>query len=207
MHAGARANSGVAEYEHSAARHVETDHVAGLAANRDQPCFHQQADFVSCVAIDNDRSASHSLCGAAIGRAYLVARLALNVNQPATHFAADPVTGIAFDMNLAAAELAAEMPAGGTVNVDWPDPHVGADPVDAGKIAFEVESFVAGVAGHREHFGKRDFAIAVKNLESLDLGQRLVPRPVGSEAFDFDGQRSFATIGKRNRHGRVAQVG
>ena len=65
--------------------------------------FHQQTSFISGVAVDDDRSAAHSLCGATIGCAHLMAGVALNVNQPAAHFATNPVAGAALDMDFAAA--------------------------------------------------------------------------------------------------------
>jgi hypothetical protein len=40
-----------------------------------------------------------------------------------------------------------------------------------------------------------------------DRGQRLIKRPVGRQAFDFDGHRIFAAIGQRNRDGLLAERG
>src|SRR5689334_24720733 len=108
------------------------------------------------------------------------------MNQPAAHFTADPIAGITVDVDLPATQFAAEMPAGRTVNVNLARPHLSANPVHAGQVTFEVESLVAGIASHREHFTERHFAVTVENLESLDLRQRLVLRPVGRETFDFD---------------------
>ena len=66
----------------------------------------------------------------------------------------------------------------------------------SGQIALEIEPLVAGIAFHCEHFGQRDFAVAVKDLEPFDLGQRLVTGPVGSESFDLNGNGRDAVIGK-----------
>ncbi len=52
-----------------------------------------------------------------------------------------------------------------------------------------------GVAGDGEHFGQRQLAIAVKDFEPLDLGQRLVARPVGRQPLDFDGHGRFGAVG------------
>ena len=169
VHSGARPYPGVATYKNDAARHIETDHIASRTADGDYAFFHQQADFISGIAIDDDRSAAHPLCGAAVGRTDLMAGIALDADQPLAHFVANPIAGVALRMDFAAAELAAEVPTSRAMDVNLARPHLGADPVDAGEIAFEVKSFITGIANHFEHLGEGQFLVAVKNLEPLDL--------------------------------------
>ena len=78
--------------------------------------------------------------------------------------------------------------------------------MDASKVAFEVESLVARIAGDGEQFGKRQLEVAMKDFEPLDLCERFIPRPIGSQPLDFDGQQGAAAVGERNRHTGVGQV-
>jgi hypothetical protein len=122
------------------------------------------------------------------------------VDESAAHFAADPTADVAMHVDFAAAHFAAEVPTGWAVNVNLATPHVSAKPMYAGKIALELKVLVGRSSADRKHFGKRQPAIAVKDLESLDLGKRFIAYPIGCEPFDFDRKGCLAAIRKLDWH-------
>ncbi len=145
-------------------------------------------------AVDEDRAAGHAALAAAIGRADQVSGAAAHVNQSAVHFAAEPIAGIAFDVNFAAGHFAADVPPGVARDVDRALAHVRADPMHAGQVALELHAPVAGVARDIEELGQRPFLVAVKDLETFDLGQRLPAHGAGHEPFDLDRDGRFGVV-------------
>ena len=103
------------------------------------------------------------------------------------HLAADPVAGVAFDDDSPAGHLAAEVASGIAVDVDLARAHPIADKVHAGQVSLEVDPAVGRIARDSEHLGQRQFAVAVEDLEPLDLGERLLAQPVGNDPLDLDG--------------------
>src|SRR4029079_4921857 len=84
---------------------------------------------------------------------------------------------LAIVVNLATTQFAADVPAGGAVDVNLGIAHAGAAPVHARKVACGVDPPVACIASDGEQFGERQLLVAVKDLEPLDLGERFIPRP------------------------------
>lgn len=200
-------DAALAKDKDRAGQHVEADHIAGRTADGNQPAVHRMANFVADVAVDQDGAARHSLRGPAISRADQMAGIAVNVDQSAAHFGTNPAFGVSLDVNLTAEHLATDVPTAGTVQVNLPTLHVSADPMDAGEIPLEVEPLVAGVARHAKHLGERHFAIAVKDLEPLDFGQRFVAGPIGRETLHFDGDLGFTEVIQYKSHEQMQPEG
>jgi len=86
-----------------------------------------------------------------------------------------------------------------------PRPHVGADPVNAGKITFEFESrFVPGVPAHWTFFRLAGFFVCRKNLELRDLTQPTAsPHAQAGVSPSISTGAWFRRGSDRNRHGRA----
>ena len=123
-----------------------------------------------------------------------------HMNEAAVHLGTDPTAGVSLDVNFTAAHLAADVPSGRAVKVNLAARHVSSDPMHAGEISLDVESLVAGVTGDSEHLGQRNFAVAVKDHELLDVGERLVAGPIRGESLDLNRDGSFAVVRKPKCH-------
>src|SRR5689334_20602614 len=92
------------------------------------------------------------------------------------------------------------MAPGWPVDVNLAARHVSANPMDPRQVPFDLKSLVAGVTRNSKHLGERNLAVAVKNLELLDLRQRLITGPIGREPLDFDRDFGLAKITNAKSH-------
>jgi hypothetical protein len=73
--------------------------------------------------------------------------------------------------------------------------------VHACKVAVHVPRHVARVALNVEHLAKRHVAIAVEDFPPVDFIERPVPKSLGRESLDLDGNRRISSVGELERHG------
>ena len=122
------------------------------------------------------------------------------MDQTFPHFCASPAAGIAFYDDLAAFHLTAHVSSGITVNGHSTAGHMSAQPVNSCQITLEMQLLITGVTGNREHFFQKRFAVAVKNFETLDFGERFIAGPVGSEPFNFNRNGCLPVVVKCKCH-------
>ena len=199
-HSRPRTHSTLAENEHGSRDHLKTEHVTRATFDRDQPTSHGQSDLVAGITINEDRSPGHSFDRSAIGCSDKVAGVPFDMNQSTMHFGADPSVGVTVNDDFPTPHVTANVSPRGPVDVNLATGHVGSDPVDSGQVSLKVESLVAGIAGYGEHFRQGELAVAVEDLELLDLGQGFITGPVRSESLNLDGNSRFFTVDEMKGH-------
>src|SRR4029453_14419713 len=112
-------------------------------------------------------------------------------------------------VNLAAAHFAPDVPAAAAVNHHAPGGHLSANPVHTGEVPFPIVDFVITVAADCEKLRQRELHVTLKDLESLDFGQRLSTDGIGRDPFDFEGnlRGRFEAKAKWHRQFQISDLG
>ena len=171
-----------------------------LPGDGDQPAPQPGPSLVAGVSVHEDLAAAHARARPGVGAAEPAAGGAAHDQPAAAHAGAGPVAGVALDDELAAAHRRARVRPGAAGERQAAAGHARAQARDAGQIALDAH-VPRAAARDGEQLSQRRPAVAVPELEPLDLGPAQDGEPVGAERLGADRYRRRLAQRQGEAHG------